>query len=104
MIYERLILMRDLLANDESIHVHCDRPFLVKQQPYLVPATSVFNRIVGDRGLELAFAEFLDSCPDGMSFTKNNLAIGFKLDYAKANGDLSNDYPISSSSSIPAVW
>ncbi len=24
MVYERLILMRDLLAEDGSIHVHCD--------------------------------------------------------------------------------
>ena len=69
------------------------RPFMVKQQPYLVPARSMFNRVVGDRGLELDFAEFLDSCPDVVSFAKNYLAIGFKLDYAKANGDLSNYYP-----------
>ena len=69
------------------------RPFMVKPQPFLVPHRSVFNRIVGDRDLELSFAEFLDSCPDVLSFTKNYLAIGFKLDYAKANGDLSNYYP-----------
>jgi type III restriction enzyme len=69
------------------------RPFMVKPQPFLVPHRSVFNRIVADRDLELSFAEFLDSCPDVVSFTKNYLAIGFKLDYAKANGDLSNYYP-----------
>ena len=69
------------------------RPFMVKPQPFLVPRRSVFNRIVGDRDLELSFAEFLDSCPDVLSFAKNYLAIGFKLDYAKANGDLSNYYP-----------
>lgn len=69
------------------------RPFMVKQQPYFAPVRSVFNRIVGDLGLELAFAEFLDGCPDVVSFAKNYLAIGFKLDYAKANGDLSNYYP-----------
>jgi type III restriction enzyme len=64
----------------------------VKPQPLLVPHRSVFNRIVGDRDLEYSFAEFLDSCPDGASFAKNYLAISFKLDYAKANGDLSNYY------------
>ncbi|MBM5817845.1 MAG: type III restriction endonuclease subunit R [Cyanobacteria bacterium K_Offshore_surface_m2_239] len=69
------------------------RPFLVKPQPFLLPSRSVFNRIVGDRALELAFAEFLDSCPDVHSFAKNYLAIGFKLDVAKANGDVSNYYP-----------
>ena len=69
------------------------RPFMVKPQPFLVPHRSVFNRIVGDRDLELSFAEFLDTCPDVLSFAKNYLAIGFKLDYTKANGDLSNYYP-----------
>ena len=69
------------------------RPFMVKPQPFLVPHRSVFNRIVSDSGLELSFAEFLDTCPDVISFAKNYLAIGFKLDYAKANGDLSNYYP-----------
>lgn len=69
------------------------RPFMVKPQAFLVPHRCVFNRIVGDRALELSFAEFLDSCPDVHSFAKNYLAIGFKLDVAKANGDLSNYYP-----------
>lgn len=69
------------------------RPFMVKPQPFLVPHRSVFNRIVSDSSLELSFAEFLDTCPDVISFAKNYLAIGFKLDYAKANGDLSNYYP-----------
>lgn len=69
------------------------RPFMVKPQPFLVPHRSVFNRIVSDSSLELSFAEFLDTCPDVLSFAKNYLAIGFKLDYAKANGDLSNYYP-----------
>jgi type III restriction enzyme len=66
------------------------RPFMVKPQAFLVPTRSVFNRIVGDQGFELAFAEFLDSCPDVVSFAKNDLALGFKLDDAKANGDLCN--------------
>lgn len=69
------------------------RPFMVKQQAYLVPNRSVFNRIVGDRGYELIFAEFLDNCPDVVSFAKNYLAVGFRLEYAKDNGDLSSYYP-----------
>lgn len=69
------------------------RPFMVKPQAFLVPKRSVFNRIVGDQGFELAFAEFLESCPDVASFAKNYFALGFKLDYAKANGDLSNYFP-----------
>lgn len=58
-----------------------------------MPSRSVFNRIVSDSDLELSFAEFLDTCPDVVSFSKNYLAIGFKLDDTKANGDLSNYYP-----------
>jgi hypothetical protein len=44
--------------------------------------------------LELDVAPFLDSCPDMSSFARNDLAISFKLDDAKANGDLSNFYPL----------
>ena len=43
--------------------------------------------------MELDVAPFLDSCPDMSSFARNDLAISFKLDDAKANGDLSNVYP-----------
>jgi hypothetical protein len=39
------------------------RPFMVKPQAYLVLTRSVFNRIVGDQGFELAFAEFFGQLP-----------------------------------------
>ena len=57
---------------------------------------SVFNRIVGEAnagGLELAFAAFLEAAPDVQAFAKNYMAVGFKLDYVKANGDLSTYTP-----------
>ena len=59
---------------------------------------SVFNRIVGEGrsdGLELAFASFpfLDTAPDVQTFAKNYMAVGFKLDYVKADGSLSNYIP-----------
>ena len=39
------------------------------------------------------FAAFLEAAPDVQAFAKNYLAVGFKLDYVKANGDLSNYTP-----------
>jgi type III restriction enzyme len=76
-----------------SISLMQTRPFMAKQQPFLVPKRSVFNRIIADLGFELKFAEFLEQCPDVVSFAKNYQSIGFKLDYAKDNGDLSSYTP-----------
>ena len=39
------------------------------------------------------FAKFLDDAPDVASFAKNYLAVGFKLDYVRSNGELSNYVP-----------
>jgi type III restriction enzyme len=39
------------------------------------------------------FARFLEECDDVVSYAKNYLAVGFKLDYVKADGDISNYYP-----------
>ena len=69
------------------------RPFMVKEQPYLVPMKSVFNRIIGDSKLELDFARFLETSGDVVAYAKNYLAVRFKLDYVNADGDISNYYP-----------
>lgn len=69
------------------------KTFAVKEQDYIVPKKSVFNKIIGDVPLELEFAKFLDRCPDVDSYAKNYFAIDFKLDYIKTNGDISNYYP-----------
>ena len=66
---------------------------MVKDQGYLIPKKSVFNRIIGDRQLELQFAGFLEDCPDVVSYTKNYFAVHFKLDYVNADGNISNYYP-----------
>lgn len=76
-----------------SIKLRNTRPFQVKNQPYFPSKKSVFNRIVGDQGFELRFASFLEDCQDVRSFAKNYLAVGFKLDYVKSDGDLSNYIP-----------
>jgi len=69
---------------------------VVKDQGYIVPKKSVFNRIVGDSHLELQFASFLEGCDDIVSYAKNYFAVHFKLDYVDANGDIRDYYPTSS--------
>lgn len=77
----------------DSIKLRKTRPFVVKDQGYLIPKKSVFNRVVGDSDFELKFARFLEQCPDVASYAKNFFAVNFKLDYVKADGDVSNYYP-----------
>jgi type III restriction enzyme len=77
----------------DTIKLRHTRPFVAKDQPYLVPKKSVFNRVVGDSGFELEFASFLDNCSDVVSFGKLYREVRFKLDYVKADGDISNYYP-----------
>ena len=77
----------------DTIKLRKTRPFVAKDQGYVVPKKSVFNRIIGDSRLELEFASFLEGCSDVVSFAKNYLAVHFKLDYVNADGDISNYYP-----------
>ena len=76
-----------------TIKLRQTRPFVVKDQAYLMPKKSVFNRIIADSHLELRFANFLESCKDVVSYAKNYLAVHFKLDYVNADGNISNYYP-----------
>ncbi|MGB5059413.1 MAG: type III restriction endonuclease subunit R, partial [Candidatus Promineifilaceae bacterium] len=77
----------------DTIKLRQTRPFVAKDQGYIVPKKSVFNRIIGDSHFELLFAAFLEDCPDVVSHAKNFLAVHFKLDYVNADGDISNYYP-----------
>ena len=77
----------------DTIKLRQTRPFVVKDQGYLIPKKSVFNRVIGDSHLELQFAGFLENCPDVVSYAKNYLAVHFKLDYVNADGNISNYYP-----------
>ena len=77
----------------DKISLRNTRPFVVKDQGYLVPKKSVFNRIIGDLGFELKFASFLEDAADVKSFAKNFLAVNFKLDYVNADGGISNYTP-----------
>lgn len=81
---------------EDRIRLRDTRPFRTENRPYLSPKKSLFNRIVGEPragGFELTFAGFLDGAADVVAFAKNYLAVGFKIDYVKAGGDLSNYVP-----------
>jgi type III restriction enzyme len=79
----------------DTIKLRQTRPFVAKDQGYLVSKKSVFNRIIGDNHFELLFARFLEDCEndDVISYAKNYFAVHFKLDYVNADGDISNYYP-----------
>jgi type III restriction enzyme len=77
----------------DTIKLRKTRPFIVQDQEYVVPKKSLFNRIVGDSHLELRFAAFLDTCADVVSYAKNYFAVGFRLDFVNASGDIVNYYP-----------
>ena len=77
----------------DYIKISKSRPFVVKDQGYIVPKKSIFNKIVGDSHFELEFASFLESCDDIISYVKNYFAVHFKIDYKNADGNISDYYP-----------
>lgn len=81
---------------EDRIRLRDVRPFRTEHRPYLVPTKSLQSKIVGEPhagGFELTFAAFLDAAPDVTAFAKNYLAVGFKLDYVRADGELANYVP-----------
>lgn len=77
----------------DSIRLRQTRPFVAKDQGYVVSKKSVFNKTIGDSGFELEFASFLEDCKDVKAYGKNYLAVRFKLDYVTSTGDISNYIP-----------
>ena len=75
------------------IKVSNSRPFVVKDNAYLVPKKSVFNKIVGDSNFELQFADFLEKCEDIVSYAKNYYEVHFKIDYRNVDGAIANYMP-----------
>lgn len=69
------------------------RPFVVKEQGYIPPKKSLFNKIVGDSHFELEFASFLEDCEDIVSYAKNYFSVHFKIDYRDASGEIRDYYP-----------
>ncbi|MGH8507716.1 MAG: type III restriction endonuclease subunit R, partial [Gammaproteobacteria bacterium] len=81
---------------EDRIRLRDTRPFRTENRPHLIPKKSLFSKIVGEPhagGFELSFARFLDAASDVTAFAKNYLAVGFKIDYVKTDGDLSNYVP-----------
>lgn len=77
----------------EYIKISNCRPFVAKEQEFIVPKKSAFNRIIGDSHFELLFANFLDNCEDIVSYVKNFFAVHFKIDYQDYNGFIRDYYP-----------
>lgn len=81
---------------EDRISLRYTRPFRLQYRPFILPKKSVFNKIAGEAiggGFELDFARFLEAAPDVVAFSKNYFAIGFKIDYVRADGELSNYTP-----------
>jgi type III restriction enzyme len=81
---------------EDRIRLRDMRPFRTANREYLPAKKSIFDKIVPEAvggGFELEFAKFLEQAADVAAFAKNYLAVGFKIDYVKADGDLSNYVP-----------
>jgi type III restriction enzyme len=76
----------------DYIKISKTRPFIVKDQGYIIPQKSVFNKIVGDSHFELQFANFLEGCEDITSYAKNYLGVHFKIDYQTADNSIADYY------------
>ena len=81
---------------EDYIRLSHTRPFRTDHRPFFAAKKCIFTKTVGEAnsgGFELSFAAFLEAAPDVQAFAKNYFAVGFKLDYVKADGDLSNYVP-----------
>jgi type III restriction enzyme len=81
---------------EDRIRLRDRRPFGTQPRGFVVTRKSVFNRMVGEAsagGLELEFAAFLEGAEDVQAHAKNYMAVGFKIDYVRANGELSTYTP-----------
>lgn len=81
---------------EDRIRLRDTRPFRTESRPYITAKNSLFTKIVGEAnsgGFELTFAAFLRDAKDVASWGKNYMAVGFKIDYVKSDGDLSTYTP-----------
>jgi len=79
----------------DTIKMSRIRPYVVGDQPYLVPANSVFNKTVCDNDFEREIAALLGQSRDIISFVKNpTRQLGaFKIEYQTADGGIADYYP-----------
>ena len=92
-INELTVLDRGEAEIREYIKLSKCRPFVTKDQGYIIPKKSLFNKIIGDSNFELQFANFLEQCDDIISYAKNYFSVHFKIDYKNADGYISDYYP-----------
>ncbi len=78
---------------DGYIKLRNMRPFQTKNQQFQLPKKCVFDKVIGDRGFELRFSGWIDKRNDIVSWGKNFLGVGFKLDYVNSKGQLTNYIP-----------
>ncbi len=77
----------------ERIKLSRTRPYVTKEQPFLQPSKSLFNKVVGDSHFELEFAASLDRWGDVEAFAKNNDKVGLRIEYQNADGGISAYVP-----------
>jgi type III restriction enzyme len=81
---------------EDRIRLKEMRPFRTDHRQNLAATKSIFNKVIGEPnsgGFELRFAAFLEQAPDVQAFAKNYLAVGFRIDYVKTDGDIANYHP-----------
>jgi type III restriction enzyme len=69
------------------------KPVVLDNQEFIRPKKSIFNKIVADNRFELAFASFLDNCPEVVSFAKNHSGVYFKIDYQGEDDNIHEYFP-----------
>lgn len=77
----------------DHIKISKTRPYVTKDQGFIIPKKSIFNKVVGDSHFELEFSSFLEECDDIIAYVKNSFAIHFKLDYCNTDGNIADYYP-----------
>lgn len=68
------------------------RPIVVKNQGFIKARKSVFNKVIADNDFELDVAGFLEDA-EIISFAKNFLALGFKIEYLGSDGNIHDFHP-----------
>lgn len=71
------------------------RPYVVKDQPYMISKKCPFNKVVVDNNFERDFVDFLETSEDVISFIKNYpfMSARFGVDYKNSEGTIANFYP-----------
>lgn len=69
------------------------KPVVENNREYTIPKKSIFNKIVADNRYELAFASFLDNCPEVIAFAINHRGVYFKIEYQGEDGNIHEYFP-----------